>query len=97
MLNKDPILSYVITWFFISAISVWGGIVKYILNSRKSQLTWNLSKITKQLIISGFTGILGGLIVYEYGGSDYFACIVAGVFGATGKNVLIYFQKRFFP
>ncbi|AHG19438.1 holin [Chania multitudinisentens RB-25] len=93
---KPPDPESVIIWFVIGAFATWGGIVRFLLQEKR---TMNKGKTVKsaisQIIVSGFTGVLGGLIVFEYGGSNYMVFIASGIFGSMGDVGLLYIQSYF--
>lgn len=94
---KESVLNNLLLWLCIGGISIWGGIVKHIIDNRSRKMKNNSRRILNQVIISCFTGMLGGLCVYETGGSESMMFLAAGISSATGNNILIYIRKRFFP
>jgi hypothetical protein len=47
------------------------------------------------MVVSGFTGVIGGLISIESGLSIYMILATAGISGAMGSVALTYFWERF--
>ncbi|HDT4584610.1 TPA: holin, partial [Escherichia coli] len=47
-----------------------------------------------QIVVSGFTGVIGGLISIESGFSIYMILATAGISGAMGSVALTYFWER---
>lgn len=47
-----------------------------------------------QVVVSAFTGLLGGLLVFEAGGSNYMSFVVSGLFGMSGSAGLDYLYDR---
>ncbi|MGC0155767.1 phage holin family protein, partial [Chromobacterium vaccinii] len=85
----------ILTWVLIGGFSAWGGIVRYIIDVQEKQRSWNLFDILSQVIISGFTGLLGGLLGFENAKSYYFTLAIAGLCGTMGNTALNYIRKRF--
>ncbi|EJY9568800.1 phage holin family protein, partial [Klebsiella aerogenes] len=77
--------------------SVWGGLVRYLIRTNYQNKKWSWVEFFSQLVISGFTGLLGGIISIENGASHYMTLFFSGLFGAMGSAALTYFWKRFFP
>ncbi|MDA5545061.1 MULTISPECIES: phage holin family protein [Yersinia] len=86
----------VITWLIIGALSAWGGLVRYILDKNNEEDEWSWAAVISQVIVSGFTGLIGGLISFEGGISRYMTFAIAGLFGAMGSSALQYLWHRFF-
>jgi uncharacterized membrane protein YjjP (DUF1212 family) len=97
MPNKDPCDSQYTIWIIIITFSIWGGVVRYLIriNHQKKQPNW--IGVISQIIISGFTGLLGGLLSVESGTSYYMTLFFSGLFGAMGNSAINYLWRRFFP
>ncbi|ELI7922731.1 MULTISPECIES: phage holin family protein [Yersinia] len=89
--------SQIVTWLIIGGLSAWGGLVRYLLDMKGKQGVWCWVGLLSQIIISSFTGLLGGLLSFENGVSAYMTFIVAGLFGTLGGTALSYLWQRFFP
>lgn len=92
---KDPENYGLVAWVCIAAISIWGGVVRYILDMQQNKTAWNWAAATAQVIVSGFTGVLGGLICIQSGASIYITLAGSGMSGAMGSIALMYFWQRF--
>jgi uncharacterized membrane protein YeaQ/YmgE (transglycosylase-associated protein family) len=93
---KPPTETQVITWIIIGVLSVWGGLVRYLIDRQGTRCKWSWMAVISQVIISGFTGLLGGLLSFENGASYYMIFIFSGLFGAMGSTALSYIWRRFF-
>lgn len=51
--------------------------------------------VSSQIVISSFTGLLGGLLSFETGSSSYMTFAIAGLFGSLGSTALHYLWRRF--
>ncbi|CDG87310.1 conserved membrane hypothetical protein [Xenorhabdus bovienii str. puntauvense] len=92
MPNKDPIELY--QWLILLLLSAWGGIVRYIIDIKTSNARWSWIGAFAQIVVSGFTGLIGGFISLEAGLSLYLMFVSAGVSGAMGSIALTYFWNR---
>lgn len=96
MLVAIPSESDALAWMIIGGFSAWGGIVRYLMEIRQKQIQWSWCGITSQVIISVFTGLLGGLLSFESGASRYMSYMIAGLFGSMGSTTLIWLWNRIF-
>lgn len=53
-----------------------------------------MDRVFFQIIISGFTGLLGGLLSFEVGSSIYITFVTAGLFGAIGSSSIELIANR---
>ena len=73
----------------------WGGLVRYLIDIRQNKVAWSWVNALAQMVVSGFTGVIGGLISIESGLSIYMILATAGISGAMGSVALTYFWERF--
>ncbi|ELI7922735.1 phage holin family protein [Yersinia enterocolitica] len=93
---KVPESEDVIIWFVMGFFATWGGIVQLLIKNEEVKDKRNvMKKVLTQVSVSGFTGILGGLMIFEYGGGYYLAIAISGVFGSLGDVGLLYIQSYF--
>ncbi|MFI8415486.1 phage holin family protein [Serratia sp. NPDC078593] len=88
MTFKDPNDAQLITWMLIGLVSTWGGVVRYIMDVKNNKGEWRWVGVFFQMVVSGFTGILGGLMSFEMGSSIYMTCAISGLFGAMGSGAI---------
>ncbi|AZC38235.1 phage holin family protein [Pseudomonas chlororaphis] len=76
------------------AISIWSGIVAYIIHIRETheQASWVL--LVSQIFVSCFTGFLGGLLALDNHLSIPITFSIAGVSGTLGIALLKALQKK---
>jgi LydA holin phage, holin superfamily III len=86
---------FLITWVIIGTFSAWGGLVRYIVDQNNEYEEWSWMGVICQIIVSAFTGLIGGLFSFETGTSRYLTFAVAGLFGAMGNTALKYLWQRF--
>ncbi|CNE17935.1 phage holin family protein [Yersinia nurmii] len=95
MTLKIPTDTQAITWLIIGIFSAWGGVVRYLMDMQGHRGSWSWMGIISQIIISSFTGLLGGLLSFENGSSHYMTFAIAGLFGTLGSTALSYLWRRF--
>ena len=62
---------------------------------KQNKATWSwINKALAQIAVSGFTGLIGGLISVESGLSLYMILVTSGISGAMGTVALTYFWER---
>jgi hypothetical protein len=96
MLTKTPVDTQVFTWLIIGCFSAWGGLVRYLMDTQGQPHKWSWMGVISQVIISSFTGLLGGLLSFESNASRYMTFAIAGLFGTLGSTALSYLWRRFF-
>jgi len=63
---------------------------------KSNKATWSWAAAAAQVVVSSFTGLIGGIISMETGLSVNMAFVGAGLCGAMGSVALTYFWERFF-
>lgn len=81
-------------WVFM-LIAAWGGLVRYLMDIKRTKAAWSWLNALAQIIVSSFTGLIGGIISMETGLSVNMAFVGAGLCGAMGSVALTYFWERF--
>lgn len=94
MPNKDPGSYGLLVWVLIAAMSIYGGFVKYIIDTKTNKTAWSWVAAFAQVAVSGFAGLIGGLISIESGLSIYYVLVVAGMSGTMGSVALSFFWER---
>jgi peptidoglycan L-alanyl-D-glutamate endopeptidase CwlK len=64
---KDPSSNAFFSWIYIILFGAWGGLVRYLLDVKSGQSGRNLFAALAQIIVSGFTGVLAGLMSQSLG------------------------------
>lgn len=83
-------------WLVFILIAGWGGVVRYLMDVKSNKATWSWAAALAQIVVSSFTGLIGGVISMESGLSVNMAFVGAGLCGAMGSVALTYFWERFF-
>ncbi|WP_418343093.1 phage holin family protein [Serratia fonticola] len=74
--------------------SCWGGLVRYLIDVKQNKASWSWLNGIAQIAVSGFTGVLGGLVSIESDLSIYMILASSGISGAMGSVALSYFWER---
>ncbi|EOY4530744.1 phage holin family protein [Escherichia coli] len=83
-----------LSWLVLLGIACWGGLVRYLIDVKQNKATWSWVNALAQIAVSGFTGLIGGLISVESGLSLYMILVTSGISGAMGSVALTYFWER---
>lgn len=83
-----------LSWLVLLGLACWGGLVRYLIDVKNNKATWSWVNAMAQIAVSGFTGVIGGLISLEGGLSFYLILAASGVSGAMGSVALTYFWER---
>lgn len=86
-----------ISWVVVGVFSAWGGLVRYLMDNRGSGHRLHWMAALSQIIISGFTGFLGGLYGLEHGKSSLMTLIIAGICSTLGSTLLHWAWRRILP
>lgn len=70
MLNKEPSFAFY-QWLILLLLSAWGGFVRYLIQVKNNEAELGWLNGLGQIIVSGFTGLLGGFLSLEIGLSTY--------------------------
>ena len=92
MHDKESIAD--LSWIVVLVLACWGGLVRYLIDVKQNKATWSWINALAQIAVSGFTGVIGGLVSVESGLSLYMILAAAGVSGAMGSVALTYFWER---
>lgn len=92
MQDKESIAG--MSWLVLLIIACWGGLVRYLIDVKQSKATWSLINALAQMVVSGFTGVIAGLVSIESGLSIYMILATSGISGAMGSVALTYFWER---
>ena len=63
MQDKESIAG--MSWLVLLIIACWGGLVRYLIDVKQSKATWSLINALAQMVVSGFTGVIAGLVSIE--------------------------------
>lgn len=82
-------------WGVIFAISLYGGLARYIIDNKRNGYRWSWVGAIMQMFVSGFAGMMGGLISIELNASFYYTLFTAGLCGSAGSLALDFFWDKF--
>ncbi|QHM72434.1 phage holin family protein [Mixta intestinalis] len=84
---------WIVSWMVVGFFSAWSGVVRYLMDHPTGK--WSCAGMISQVVISGFTGFLGGFYAYEYNYSGVMTIAMAGVSGTFGGSLLRWLWLRF--
>lgn len=68
---------------------------RYLMENKASGKRFSWYEVSRQVVISGFTGFLAGVYGYEKGYSECMVVVFSGLGGAFGSHLLDLLWKRF--
>ena len=83
-----------LSWAIVAGIACWGGLVRYVIDLKQSKATWSWVNAILQVVVSGFTGVIGGLVSIESSLSLHMVFAVACISGSMGSVALTFFWER---
>lgn len=83
-----------VSWLAVLALACWGGVVRYLTDVKQNKATWSGINVLAQIVVSGFTGVMGGLLSVESGLSFYMILTTSGLSGVMGSVALTWFWER---
>lgn len=92
MHDKESIAG--MSWIVVLVLACWGGLVRYLIDVKQNKASWSWINALAQIAVSGFTGVIGGLVSVESGLSLYMILAASGISGAMGSVALTYFWER---
>lgn len=88
VLNSDCVLTWIIVGFF----AAW-GCVRYLMDTEHKKMTF--IGLLSQIMISVFTGFLGGFYAYENNYSNVMLIAFSGICSTLGNSLLRWVWQRF--
>jgi hypothetical protein len=82
------------SWFVVGCFSAWGGVVRYLMDNRLAGNNWSTASLVSQVMISGFTGFIGGFYSFEQGNSTFMTLIIACLCSSLGGSLLRWLWRR---
>ncbi|MEI9600611.1 phage holin family protein [Moellerella wisconsensis] len=82
-------------WGVIFAISLYGGLARYIIENKRNGYRWSWLGAVMQMMVSGFSGIMGGVLSVELNASFYYTVFAAGMCGAMGSLALDFLWAKY--
>lgn len=90
-LFTQPVLIYAT----VLLMAAWGGIVAYILNVQRGYARPSYKRLFAQIMVSGFTGFISGLLALDKQLSLPLILGIAGLSGASGNVLLSLLKQKF--
>lgn len=87
------------TSMMVVIMALWGGLVNYLTRIRKGAIEFSLLELAIEFIISGFAGLVIGMIALALNVSPLFSLALGGIAGHAGARTMYfvnkYFEKKF--
>lgn len=94
MPEKDPNGYSLLAYALFILVALWGGVVTYVMNLRKSDSAFVIRDCLIQAFISGFVGVLTSLLCWHLQAPIPLAGFLAGMSGYMGSRALSVFESR---
>lgn|SRR5574343_981097 len=92
--SKDPTSYSLITYFWVTGLSVVGGLVSYM---HKLQLgirrPFSIIEFIGELVTAGFTGVITFWLCESSGISPLLSAVFVGISGHMGSRALYYIER----
>ncbi|PTT46377.1 phage holin family protein [Aeromonas sp. HMWF016] len=86
-----------ISWIIVGFFSAWGGLVRYLMDIKPGGRRWRWMAALSQIVISCFTGFLGGLYSFEMNQSTIMTLLISGLCSTLGGTLLYHIWQRVWP
>lgn len=83
------------SWLVVGFFSAWGGLVRYLMDISPAGARWCWMAAVSQIVISSFTGFLGGFYSYEQQYSPLMTLVIASLSSTLGGTLLRWLWKHF--
>ena len=91
----DNNFSQLVTFFWVIALSAWGGIVSYLHKVEKLGLRFSLIKLAAEIFTSGFVGVMTFLLCDAAKLSWEVSAALVGVSGHMGTRALFILENKY--
>lgn len=89
MPEKDPTTYSLITYVWVSMLSIWGGIVNWLRKRREGQTRpFNVNELIGEIITSAFAGMLTFWLCEAAGISPLITAALVGISGHMGSRAI---------
>ena len=83
-------------YLYYLLLAIWGGVVRYIVDLQKdSTMQFSFYKLTANLVISGFAGIITLNLVEHFNISPHLGAAMIAVSGHAGVRMVEKFENLF--
>lgn len=94
MPEKDPTTYSLITYAWVFALSMWGGLAGYIRKVREGITTrFNLTELIGELMVSGFAGVITFFLGELSGFPVLLTAALCGIAGHMGSRALFQLER----
>ena len=82
-----------IGWLWFIVLAIWGGTANYISRIRKDKMKFSAVELIGEWTISGFAGVVTGLLCMEYGMSLNMTFVMVAIAGHAGGRAIFVLEK----
>ena len=89
-------LEKLLPYLYYLILAMWGGVVRYVVDLQKdSTMTFSFYKLTANLVISGFAGIITLNLVEHFNISPHLGAAMIAISGHAGVRMVEKFENLF--
>lgn len=82
-------------WIWFIVLAVWGGTANYISRIRKDKMKFSTVELIGEWTISGFAGVVTGLLCTEYGMSLNMTFVMVAISGHAGGRAIFLLEQLY--
>lgn len=80
-------------WIWFIILAVWGGTANYISRIRKENMKFSTFELVGEWTISGFAGVVTGLLCMEYGLGIHLTFALVAIAGHAGGRAIFLLEQ----
>lgn len=84
--SPDPIDFSWITYGWVAALSVWGGVTNFIRKVKQGESRFNLMELVGEIVTSGFAGVMTFFLCEWSHTPDMLTAVLVGISGHMGAR-----------
>lgn len=82
-------------WIWFVLLAIWGGTANYISRIRKDKMKFSTVELIGEWTISGFAGVVTGLICIEYGMGIHMTFAMVAIAGHAGGRAIYVMESLY--
>ena len=84
-----------IGWIWFIVLAIWGGTANYISRIRRENMKFSTTELIGEWTISGFAGVVTGLICMEYGMGMHLTFAMVAISGHAGGKAIYLIEQLY--
>ena len=94
MPGNDPTNYSLLTYIWVLALSVWGGVVNFIQRVKQGESQrWSITELFGEIVISAFAGIITFYLCEASQIDPLITAALVGISGHMGSRAIFLFEK----